>query len=239
MTSYTQDPGFAHFGADRPPPQRTSVLAILSLVFGILCVPFFGVLGLGFGVGALVGIKASRGRVGGTGLAVAGIVISLIACALWVGLFIGAAQVATRFASEAKEMTVALQNRDEAVLKGYLAPGAAANLTPETMERFSRALNEHVGAFDRGPKGLMEYGTWTTEMAPADAAAKAKGLLEKGMPIPMRFEKGKGLLIIEFDASGMSMNFSMKRADPKEGGHVTNIAVVTPDGKITRLFETP
>ncbi|MCC6285562.1 MAG: DUF4190 domain-containing protein [Phycisphaerales bacterium] len=239
MTSYTQDPGFSHFGVDRPAPERTSVLAILSLVFGILCVPFFGVLGLGFGVGALLGIKASRGRVGGTGLAVAGIVVSLIACALWIGLLIGAAQVATRFANEAKDITLAAQGRDETVLKRYFTPSAAAQVTPEALDRFARALTEHVGPLERGPKGLMEYGTWTNEMSAADGAAKAKGLLEKGMPIPMRFEKGKALVIVEFDASGMSLDFSMRRPDPKEGGHVTNLAVVTPDGKITQLLQAP
>ena len=65
--------------------QRTSVMAILSLVFGLLCVPGFGILGAIFGIAALFGISGSRGRVTGKGLAIAGLVVSLLVSALWLG----------------------------------------------------------------------------------------------------------------------------------------------------------
>jgi len=71
-----------------PAPQATSGYAIAALVLGIcgLCVlPLLGpVLALSFGYSARGEIDRSRGRLGGRGLAVAGIVLG------WVGLAIAA-----------------------------------------------------------------------------------------------------------------------------------------------------
>ncbi len=68
-------------GAQAPAP-RTSWLAIASLVLGIMGVPSMGltaVVGLALGITGLVEITGSRGRLRGHGLAVAGIVLSVLA----------------------------------------------------------------------------------------------------------------------------------------------------------------
>lgn len=60
---------------------RTSALAVLSLVsgfLGFLTLGLFGVAGLVVGIFALVRISASRGRLRGAGLAVTGMVLSMI-----------------------------------------------------------------------------------------------------------------------------------------------------------------
>lgn len=61
------------------PPERTSALAIASLVLGVLGIFTAGLtalVGLVLGIWALVSISRSRGRLGGTGLAIAGTIVS-------------------------------------------------------------------------------------------------------------------------------------------------------------------
>lgn len=73
---------FAHPAATAPPsfPPRTSGLAVASLILGILgAFVITGLLGLIFGIIALVQIGGSRGRLRGQGLAIAGTVISGLA----------------------------------------------------------------------------------------------------------------------------------------------------------------
>ncbi len=80
-------------------PRRTSVMAILSLVCGLVCVvPGIGVLATIFGITSLVGINRSRGRVGGTGLAITGIVLGLLFSMIWIGILYAARQARERSA---------------------------------------------------------------------------------------------------------------------------------------------
>ena len=78
-------------GADVfPEAERTSVMAILSLVCSLICcIPGLGILGSLLGVFALIGIGGSRGRVGGKGLAISGIIIGILMTVIWIGAFIG------------------------------------------------------------------------------------------------------------------------------------------------------
>ena len=73
---------FAHPAEPAPPssPPRTSGLAVASLILGILGgLVITGLLGLIFGIMALVQIGRSHGRLRGQGLAIAGTVISGLA----------------------------------------------------------------------------------------------------------------------------------------------------------------
>ena len=71
--------------------ERTSIMAILSMIFGVggCCLGITSVPAILLGVFSLVGISKSRGRVGGTGFGIAGILIGLLTLALWGG-FLGA-----------------------------------------------------------------------------------------------------------------------------------------------------
>jgi hypothetical protein len=73
---------------------KTAATAIAALVFGLLAfIPMCGVpLGLvaiGLGISAGQRISVSGGRLGGQGLAVAGIVLGVIGCLLWTLTCIG------------------------------------------------------------------------------------------------------------------------------------------------------
>lgn len=78
MNEPTMTAAHPHAVSQKP---KTSVSAILSLVFGILglCTAgLTGIVGLVLGVVALIGIKKEEGRLGGKGLAIGGIIVSII-----------------------------------------------------------------------------------------------------------------------------------------------------------------
>jgi hypothetical protein len=75
-----------------PPVRRTSAAAITSLVFGFLgCIPVLG--GLLAVIFGMVGLSATRnGRMGGRGLATAGLILGLLSLVAWGGMFYWAYQ---------------------------------------------------------------------------------------------------------------------------------------------------
>jgi hypothetical protein len=69
-------------------PQRTSGLAIASFVLSLVWVCGFGsLLAVIFALVALGDISRSRGRLGGTGLAVAGLILGLLG-SIWLGIYV-------------------------------------------------------------------------------------------------------------------------------------------------------
>ena len=72
--------------------EKTNVLALFALVFGVLgflVFPIVGsILGLIFGLRAKRSIDGSEGREGGRELAVAGVVLSSVGLAVWSGLLL-------------------------------------------------------------------------------------------------------------------------------------------------------
>jgi hypothetical protein len=76
------------FPADYQQPPKTSGLAIASLILGIgaFCIPILpGLAAVILGVLGLSGIDRSQGRLGGRGLAIAGIITGGVAMLLWLG----------------------------------------------------------------------------------------------------------------------------------------------------------
>lgn len=99
-------PGFPGYGQNPPgfgqplpygafPVQKsTNAYSIISLVLGVLSmfICFFGVItgvvGIVFGVVGISQSNKNPERMGGKGMAVAGIILSLIAIVFWIGLWI-------------------------------------------------------------------------------------------------------------------------------------------------------
>ncbi len=190
-------------------PERTSVLAVLSLILGIVCVPFFGILAVFLGVIALFGIKASRGRVSGTGLAVTGIILGIVFSLIWGGC-VGAGgfvlnMMTKQVAPAVGTMLTAAEANDVDAVRAGLSSSAAARVTPEAVAAFNDAVSAELGAYKRGPDSLGElieqYGAVFGAMGQG-GNANPMGNYSNAMPIPMQFEKGWAMAIIPINQQG-------------------------------------
>jgi len=131
-------------------PTKTSGMAIASLVCGILalCIAVPGLLGVIFGILALRQINRSGGAIGGTGLAIGGLVTSAIGV-LIVGL-LGASMMLPALArAKAKANRIKCVNNLSSIGRGTLGfsqengSHTPWNLTP------NQSLN-HFGTADKG-----------------------------------------------------------------------------------------
>lgn len=214
-------------------PERTSVMAVLSLVLGILCVPFFGILAIFLGVFALFGIKASRGRVSGTGLAVTGIILGVVMTLLWgtcVGgsIFIGD-MMRTKVAPAVGTIITAAQGGDvEGVRKG-MATGTQPRVTPEAVQAFSDTLTAEMGAYKGVPASLPDmvkrYGEVFEALGQSGSSAGGNPMqgYNNAMPIPLEFEKGWALVIVPINQQSQGGG-----GGPED--LIENIIVCTPSG---------
>src|SRR5688572_15209934 len=98
MTQYTPPPNHnaSQQFTEYAPPPKPSGLAIASLVLAILgfCTGgLTGLIGLILGITAVIGINKSQGRISGSGLAIAGIVVgalSMLCLPLQIAMFLPA-----------------------------------------------------------------------------------------------------------------------------------------------------
>ena len=131
-------------------PERTSVLAILSLVFGVLgcCGGVTSVLGIPMAIISMIGISKSKGRVGGMGLAVGGLIVGLLTLALWVGMVFGMGgmmKVAiTQFGATTEAILTDVQNGDfDAARQNLASPGNQT--TDDELIAFAAAYTTDLG----------------------------------------------------------------------------------------------
>src|SRR5262249_12892835 len=121
--------------------QRTSVMAVLSLVFALICfIPGFALLGALFGVASLVAISRSGDRLTGRGLAVAGLILSFIVLAVQIGIVLGAGKLWSVFKKEMIEPTnqamVDIDQGNFAAARKVLAPEASKRISDEDFKAF-------------------------------------------------------------------------------------------------------
>lgn len=212
--------------------QRTSILAILSLVLGLLCfVPGLGILGLICGIAALLAIASSGGRVAGKGLAIAGIVLSLLFSAIWIGSYLGARQIwATAQGKVMQPMVEVMQHveaGDWSAARQGMTTTTANSVTEEDFKKFRETYQAELGSFQNTPTDFWSY-----------VSGFAKG--GKGMqgfqggnnifPIPANFSKGGAVLIFEFEPSQGAV-----KGQPDM--RVRNIIVATPAANKITLWD--
>jgi len=214
-----------------PVEQRTSVMAILSLVFGLLCLPVMGVLGVIFGIAALFSISASRGRLGGKGVAVAGLVISVLVTVIWVAVAVGGAQVYSMFNKALVAPATATMQAIEAgqpdQARNNLSPSAALKITDADFAAFREAYQAELGAYTGTPQGIIELATSFGKVGPL----MQKYQQNNGdiVPLPANFEKGMGLMVFQID-----------KAASKQGGATAafiNVIVVAPSQNSFTLYD--
>lgn len=212
--------------------QRTSILAIFSLVLGLLCfVPGLGVLGLLCGVAALLAIASSGGRVAGKGLAIAGIVLSLLFSAIWIGLYLGARQVWSTAQSKVMQPLVQVveytEAGDFAAARKNMTTTSANGATDADFQKFRDAYRAELGNYQNTPTDFWSY---CTGFAKAGKGMQGLAGGNNVFPIPANFSKGSGVLVFEFEPGQGS-----QRGQPDM--KVRNVIIATPTGTKITLWD--
>lgn len=184
-------------------PDRTSVLAVIALVFGLVCfIPGLGAIGAICGVAALFLISQSRGRLGGMGLAIAGILLGLLFTALQIGLIVGALQIQRKFRDEVLApmgaMFVAIEAGDFASARQHFVAPHAAQITDADFEKFRTAYHEKVGVFKEPPRSVVEF--FSAYASFGSAMQKLQGRQDSA-PFPAIFANGPALVVYQMDSA--------------------------------------
>jgi hypothetical protein len=229
MTSMSS-PGFGQYPGEPVGfvEQRTSVMAILSLVFSLICfIPGFALLGALFGIASLVAIARSGERLGGRGLAIAGLILSLIVLAVQGGAVIGTVGIwklaKTDLIKPAAETMAAVEAQDYAKARVLLTPESAKKVTDADVDAFRQDYQAELGKFVSIPNTPMslihDYGLVEQQM-------QQIGGRNDTIPLPAQFENGTALLVFQI-IPGTS-----KIITPS-----TNVVVIAPSGNKWTLFD--
>jgi len=198
---------YAH-PADLPPenegPQRVSLLAIASLVFGLLCcIPGVGLLGTLFGGAALVRISGSRGRLAGRGMALVGLILGVLGTVLWVALTLGL--MASLNGLRVYGDTYAdLQSKNHGAVRAMLDPATSNALTDEQLDAFAAKTQSAWGGYAGLPKGMGEWFSSYMKIGQQIEPALAKVPVgrERKIPLPLKFANGGTLGIFVINPTG-------------------------------------
>lgn len=217
------------FGDNAP---RISKMAITSLVLALICcIPPLPSIAVAFGAGALIRIRGANGRLTGTVLAIFGVILGLIFSAIQIAFIVGAAQIyrnVDRFVSQPARLIVAdVAKNDPTNIRALLDP--AGKITDSQITDWFARVNSELGAL----KGESVRGD--AAMAIQEAAQKAATLGAFPLPAPLQFsfEKGDAGLVFFLPSADVVVRTMFFGADPRS--LVTDIAMVTPDGKVIRL----
>jgi hypothetical protein len=218
--------------------QRTSVMAILALVFALICfIPGFAVLGALFGVASLVAISRSGDRLTGRGLAVAGLILSLIVLAVQIGMFLGAGKLWTVFKREmvepASQAMVDIDQGNFTTARKILGPEASKRISDDDFKAFRDQYQAELGSFTGMPTtfwGIFEgYSVLSQQMQ------QVSGRNDTLPPLPADFDKGKALAVFQFDPVTAQSGGS-------GGGtpffpQIVNITIIAPSGSKWTLYD--
>ncbi len=190
-------------------PDRTSIMAIFSLIFAIGGCCTLGITSIPailLGVFGLFGISRSKGRVGGTGIGIAGILIGIISLALWIGLLLGGGGMIKTFLNqlggtvETALLEVQADNFDAARLE---LTGPLSNTTDAELVAFRESYRSTLGDLVSKPDGLGDW--WAGYAAVFEQFEPYSG--QQGyMPMPMHFDSGWALVIYVMDTQSTNGN---------------------------------
>lgn len=215
---------------DFPLTARTSAIAVLSLVCGLIClVPGTGLLGVVLGIAALLLIDRSQGRLRGTGLAIGGIVLGFLATLVWVGIVIGLGQfsgkLGKQFMKPIGSIFQSVEAGDFAAARAAFDPGVAANLDDEHFIAFRTAYQASAGTFVEMPDTLAKMFSAWPEVAPAMQGFNKAGV-NNLIPIPARFQNGMAVAVVRFP-----QNVSQPPPSGTWVPHLLNLGVLTTSGQ--------
>lgn len=220
-----------------PAERRTSVLAVVSLVVGVLgcvtfCIPGPGAIALVLGGVAVLMIGRSGGRLTGMGVAVTAIVLGLLSSLASIVVWAGGATVVGEMnrmaATPTAEFLRAADAGDLPKARSYLLREADTAVTDAALAEFAGAVRRDAGrpvGPPTGPLDMLVGGRAVSALfQPLGAATDSRV-----MPLPLRFEKGWALVgVVPVGQMGESGGIK---------GHIANVVVVTPDGKALSLLD--
>lgn len=182
-------------------PERTSIAAILGFIFSIVgcCGGVTALVGVPLSVGAMVNVSRSGGRVGGRGLAIAGLLIGLLNLAVWGGcsgaVLFGIGQLRTQIADPTARMLTSLQDGQlDAARANLIAP--AADVSDAELIAFREAYRSTLGDFQSIPSGKLEFVTAYFQLGPIMQSAQGR---QDTVPIPATFQGGPALILVHID----------------------------------------
>ena len=215
-------------------PERTSLLAIGSLICSLTCC--LSPIGLLMGIGALVGISGSRGRVGGKGPALAGTIIGLLGTVLIIAAYLGAQStlnlVTTKFFPEAGRVLTSVEQQDYDAVRASLISPSDSLATDAQIDAFRIGYRDTLGlgAFT----GTADATGWVElfqAYAPFSTTLQANQGRNDMIPIVGQFENGQALIVIVFDQA------AAQRAGSPDDFPVRNVIIELADGTSVALFD--
>ncbi len=182
-------------------PERTSIMAILSMVFGIggCCLGLTSIPAIFLGIFSLIGISKSKGRIGGAGFSIVGILVGVLTLALWSGA-LGAVTFAYKsfervYSTGTEQILLDLQANNFDAVRASLAP-PAADVSDEELIAFREGYRSGLGnlvsktdGFGDVLKGYLAVGE---QIQPYNGKFGYT-------PVPMVFDSGYGLVLYVID----------------------------------------
>jgi len=221
-------------GMDRyPAPQRTSVLAIMALVFSLLCfIPGAGAIAIIFGGASIMFISGSRGRLGGLGMAITGVLLGLVSTVFWLFAIIAAASFTggfkTGFVAPTSNMMAALDQGDYTAARQNFDTSLDAAVTDKQLGEFVAAYKAEVGSFQSMPGSISEFvGAFFGEAG--QLMQNYRGQNE--MPMPATFDSRMAVILA---------GFPQGQAQIQSGGmlpKLNNLGVLVAPGKEVWLLD--
>lgn len=205
--------------------RRTSIAAILSLISSLIfCLPLLTqVLGILFGLVGLVSIARSEGRRKGTGLAVAGILVSILVIAVWgllgVGVYKGMKEVGTFPSAMMKDIMAG--NITNARTK--FEPTVNKNIGDTEITAFRSQLESEFGAF-KGSEFDWSFAVFM-ELGKAGKSRQYQNVIP--FPISLRFERASISTIFEYEPD--------PQAQPQPGDlpfRFRRVTILSPNGSL-------
>jgi len=226
---YATSSDFNEHYADAGPP-RTSVLAILSLVCSLICfIPGLSAIGSLLGVFALLGISASKGRVKGTGLAIAGIAVGVVVSLLWFGIAVAVQKGASQYTSFGQVITDVDAGSYDAA-RGQLSTPTRALATDERMAAFKAEYTAEAGALNAWPTGFIQVFKDFMELGKSGQQPDNTQIpYGDPVPLPGRFDNGTRLVWVVLDKGQLD--------DAGRKPAVINVAVQAADNSLIWLVD--
>jgi hypothetical protein len=234
---YSNDSGFSEYSE----PERTSALAVTSLVMSLACcIPGLGLLGAGLGVGALLGISSSRGRVGGKGIATAGIIIGILITVAWISfasmVWSGVKEAAREVYTPVNEIMVDIDAGNYDAVRSAFGGGVLSSVSDGQIAAFRDAYQAELGSFvsiPTDPGGLLEaYLQVGPQMQGFQQPAGGQTVL---IPIPATFDQSGPVVMFA------TMNASQQTGPSNTSGPLelfSNLRILMPDGTELDLLPT-